>query len=92
MNQTIALHPNFAFGYTRLGVAYRFKGMYDAALEALQKALSLADHPRRKLNVALVYATMGDETRARQILAEVVAADHSQSTRPYDGACPCCVR
>jgi TolB-like protein/Flp pilus assembly protein TadD len=75
LKRTLALHPNFAFGYVRLSRAYSYKGMYEDALQAHQKAVTLTNDRRIRVSIARLYAVMGDQARARQLLAEFHEAD-----------------
>ena len=71
--KTLELDANFPPPYTFLGAAYEQKGMFEEAIAAFQKALSINQGPAKILAIAglaHIYAASGRETEARQILAE----------------------
>jgi len=72
--KTLELDANFPPPYTFLGAAYEQKGMFEEAIAAFQKALSINQGPAKILamaGLAHIYAASGRETEARKILAEL---------------------
>ena len=74
--QAIALNPNSALIYNRLGVAYSELKQYDAALDAYQKALALSPMTTElHYNVGLVHLKQGNLRRALEAFKYAITLD-----------------
>ena len=72
--KAIALDPNSAIIYNRLGVAHSELKQYDAALDAYQKALELSPTTAEPYyNIGLVYLKQGDLPRATEAFKRAIA-------------------
>jgi TolB-like protein/DNA-binding winged helix-turn-helix (wHTH) protein/tetratricopeptide (TPR) repeat protein len=72
--KTLELDANFPPPYTFLAAAYEQKGMFDEAITAFQKALTVTQGPPKTLAMAGLahsYAVSGRKFEARSILAEL---------------------
>ena len=72
--KTLELDANFPPPHTFLAAAYEQKGMFEEAIAASQKAITVTQGPARILAMAglgHVYAVSGRKTEARKILAEL---------------------
>jgi len=69
----LEIEPDGFINLVNLGEAYRFKGMYDQALAAYQRAMELNNRGRDPLSgVALTYALMGRKAEAEKLLAQLI--------------------
>jgi TolB-like protein/DNA-binding winged helix-turn-helix (wHTH) protein/Tfp pilus assembly protein PilF len=72
--KTLELDANFPPPYTFLAAAYEQKGMFEEAITASQRAVTVTQGPPNALamaGLAHVYAASGKKTEARRILAEL---------------------
>ncbi len=72
--KTLELDANFPPPHTFLAAAYEQKGMFEEAITAFQRAMSVTQSPAKTLAMAglgHVYAVSGRKTEARKILAEL---------------------
>ena len=72
--KTLELDANFPPPHTFLAAAYEQKGMFEEAITAFQRAISVTQGPAKTLAMAglgHVYAVSGRKTEARKILAEL---------------------
>lgn len=72
--KTLELDANFPPPHTFLAAAYEQKGMFEEAITAFQRAMSVTQSPAKALAMAglgHVYAVSGRKTEARKILAEL---------------------
>jgi serine/threonine-protein kinase len=80
LKETLELDSNFAVAHWGLGLAYEQKGMYGAAIDALEKVASLS---RRDANILSslghVYAIAGRRAEATQLIDEL----RKQSQQAY---------
>jgi adenylate cyclase len=75
LKQTVSLHPSFGFGYLRLCVAYSLERMYEEALDACEQFRALDDTARGKMYLSRLYALMGEEARARELMKGIEQAN-----------------
>ena len=68
---TTRLDPSYYFGDSWVGVAYRELGRYDEALAAYRAAQS-GREGKATFGLGVTYARMGDTTRARALLKELI--------------------
>jgi TolB-like protein/DNA-binding winged helix-turn-helix (wHTH) protein/Tfp pilus assembly protein PilF len=86
--KTLELDANFPAPYQFLGAAYEQRGVFEKAITAFQKAITVTQGPARALamaGLAHVYAVSGRKTEAHKILAELQRlSEHSyvQATVP----------
>src|SRR6185436_19829456 len=70
---TIELEPSFYFSYWNIGRTYEQIGEYGKAMEAFEKARSLApDSPHVRAYIARCHADMGHVEESRRLLAEIL--------------------
>jgi serine/threonine-protein kinase len=68
----LEMDPNLGFAHWLLGFAYMWKGMYEPAIVAFQKAIPLSgDSPDEPAALGLAYALSGKSGEARKILDEL---------------------
>ena len=78
--KTLEMDPNLGFAHWLLGLAHIYKGSYEPAILALQKAIQLSgDSPDEPACLAHAYAMSGKSAEARKILEEL----KQQSKRRY---------
>jgi tetratricopeptide (TPR) repeat protein len=78
--ETLEMDPNFALAYYGLGRAYGQKGMYDEAINALNKARTfLAGEPWLMAELGYDYAASGKRDEARDVLRGL----KEEATRKY---------
>ena len=71
LEREVELNPSFPIGHQYLAEAYLAKGDVASALQALGRSPAQPGDPFAMTVKALVYATAGDQDRAREILAEL---------------------
>ncbi len=70
--EILTMEPSFYKAFTSMGRAYAQMGRYEEAIEMLQKGRSLAgDVPSILGALGQAYGLVGDERRARELLAEL---------------------
>ena len=74
------MDPNYFVAHFALGLAYSQKGLHEQAIEALQKAVNLSGGSLLAARIVLAetHARSGDQTKARQILAEIHALERKK--------------
>jgi len=76
--RTVELDPNFFYGDSWVGIAYRERGMLKEALEEYMKVQKLM--PEQPLyGLAILYAHMGRQQEAKNILRDLI----NESTKRY---------
>jgi Flp pilus assembly protein TadD len=79
------MDPNFSFAHLRLGVAYAHKGMYEQAVDELQKAIALNENdPFFVAQLGAIYAMRGQKSQAMKIVEDLTKL-HTRS-KPMAGA------
>ncbi len=80
LSMTIELDPDFAIGHFLLGETYAFDDRVSESLSHYQRAVELSGrHSWFVSSLGWAYGLQGDETRAREILAELL----ERSNREY---------
>ncbi|HEY2014006.1 MAG TPA: tetratricopeptide repeat protein, partial [Bryobacteraceae bacterium] len=83
--EILTFDPSFYKAYTSMGRAYAQMGRYSEALAMMQKGNSLSgDLPSIVAAMGHVYGLSGDESRAREMLAEL---DRQSQTRYVPHTC-----
>jgi eukaryotic-like serine/threonine-protein kinase len=77
--RTIELDPNFLYRESSLAVVYREQGKLDQALALYLKAAEIRHRPSAGL--AIVYADLGRETEAREVLRQLLERRKSRYMR-----------
>jgi serine/threonine protein kinase/Flp pilus assembly protein TadD len=67
--KSLELNPQFPQAYSLLGQAYAFKGMYEEAIEATQKAADLSTD--WEWSLAFTYALAGEKDKALELASEI---------------------
>jgi tetratricopeptide (TPR) repeat protein len=73
--KVIEMAPDLPQAQRELGLAYEQKGMYEEALEQLQKSLALPGNyfkPMNKADIGHLYAVWGKISEARKVLEELI--------------------
>jgi tetratricopeptide (TPR) repeat protein len=85
LEATVSLDRGFAWTYWSMGEAYTFKAQYEKALEAFEKALSLAgeDMALIQADTACAYALWGKAEEARRILSELLSLSKKRYVSPF---------
>ncbi|MEP6925783.1 MAG: tetratricopeptide repeat protein, partial [Pyrinomonadaceae bacterium] len=85
--RALELDDNFMRTHLRLSLAYTRQGLYQDALNESQKARAIAgDTPQITAQIAYVLAISGQQTKARDALAELKGRAARQYVPPYDFA------
>ena len=84
LNQAIVLEPRNSQAYGRLGDVYEEMGKYAEALAANQRVDALGRAPGDNFRIARIYARMGKQNEARQILDAL--RDRSAGRRSLTGS------
>ncbi|HZS04346.1 MAG TPA: protein kinase [Blastocatellia bacterium] len=70
--KVLEMDPNFAFAWKFLGMSYGQQGATDAAIDALEKAVALAeDVPDFKAHLGHVYGLAGNRAAAERVIEEL---------------------
>ena len=82
--KVLEMAPDFPLAQRELGLAYQQKGMYQAALEQLQKSLALPGNYFKTMNradIGYLYAEWGKKSEARKVLEELIHnAEHGYAS------------
>ena len=70
-HKLLEFEPNFNSAHWTLGLAYREKGEYDAAIEQLRKGITQMKAPAPLSHLAYAYAKMGRKDEAERLLEEL---------------------
>jgi DNA-binding winged helix-turn-helix (wHTH) protein/TolB-like protein/Flp pilus assembly protein TadD len=70
-HKLLEFEPNFNSARWTLGLAYREKGEYDAAVEQLRKGIAQMKAPAPLSHLAYAYAKMGRKDEAKRLLEEL---------------------
>lgn len=84
--KVIAMAPDFPLAQRDLGLAYEQKGLYQEALEQLQKSLALPGSYFKTMNEADIghlYAAWGKTSEARKVLAELIHKSEKGEASAY---------
>jgi len=84
--RAIALHPDFAYGYTWLGMAYMLNGQLPEAVKAAQTAYRMDQHVTIATFLAIVEAAAGDKAEARKLADELDRKARSRYVCAYEVA------
>jgi serine/threonine-protein kinase len=87
--KTLELNPNFRQAQTNLAAAYGQKGMYEQAVAALQKSLTLqggTEWPPTRAGLGYVYGVSGRKDEARKVLNEMKQLARQKYVSAYDVA------
>jgi eukaryotic-like serine/threonine-protein kinase len=84
--KTIDMEPRFFLSYGELGWAYSGKGMYKEALNAFAKAVELSGGARSVdiAGMGYIYARMGENDRAREVLSDLLQKSSERFISPED--------
>jgi len=84
IDEGLEINPNHFLLHLALGYAYVQKGIWETAVEEMQKAVSLSDRSTETLTgLARSYAAAGSNAEARQILDELIAQSADHYVSPY---------
>ncbi len=84
-HKALELDPNFYWTYLLMGRAYQQKGLHKEALIAYERAAVLSGSNSMVLaELGHAYATAGQRTEARKILARLKRSSGQQYASPYD--------
>jgi len=84
IDEGLEINPNHFLLHLALGYAYVQKGIWEAAVAEMQKAVSLSDRSTETLTgLARSYAAAGSNVEARQILDELIAQSADHYVSPY---------
>lgn len=72
LEEVVEIEPDFMFALTQLAMSYEKLGLHELALEYAEKASNLFPSWEIKTFTAWVYASAGDQTKAREILQAVL--------------------
>jgi len=80
LQRTMVMDPNFSYIHFHLGYIYLQKSMYDKALEEFQKERELARGwaSRAEVWIGIVYAKMGQQEKAREILTDLIERSNQE--------------
>jgi TolB-like protein/Flp pilus assembly protein TadD len=79
-------NPNFPIPHLALGQVYLYQGKYSDALDEFQKYYELSNHdPDTLTNQAMVYAHMGNRSKAMELLRQIKDQKTGYSS-PYNDA------
>ncbi|NIN73122.1 MAG: tetratricopeptide repeat protein [Gemmatimonadetes bacterium] len=82
--RAIELNPDFALAHWLLGEAYAYDSRVPESLSHFQRAVELSGrNPWAVSGLGWAYARHGDETRAREILAELLERSNREYVSPY---------
>jgi TolB-like protein/DNA-binding winged helix-turn-helix (wHTH) protein/Tfp pilus assembly protein PilF len=85
--RTLEMDPNFAQAWFRLGQIDVSRGMYEAAIEELEKAIQLSGgSPRARAELGLAQALAGKRKAAETTLAELERQAARRYVSPFDFA------
>jgi TolB-like protein len=82
LRRTSELDPSFVIAHNLLGIVYAYKGMHHEALTEAERVRTLSDGLYTRVTLARVYALIGKQIEAREILAEA----EQVSKPPYSRA------
>jgi adenylate cyclase len=85
LKASVGLDPNFAWTYWSLGEAYVHKGMYEKAVNELQKALDLSGENMALIqaDLACSFALWGKKKEAQLILEDLHSQSHKKYVSPF---------
>jgi TolB-like protein len=84
LGSAIELNPDFAIAHWLLGQAYAYDSRVAESLSHLQRAVEISDRdPWMLSSLGEAYARHGDESRAREILAELLERSNSEYVSPF---------
>ena len=69
--RAIATHPDFAYGYAWLGMAYMLNGQHQEAVKAAQAAYRLDQHVTTTTFLAMAQAAAGNKAEAKRLADEL---------------------
>jgi Flp pilus assembly protein TadD len=81
----VLLHPDFAPGYTHLGMTYVKTGAFADAIASLREAHRLGHESSTDIHALLgyAYAAAGQHEQARAILTDLLAAKARQPVKAF---------
>ena len=83
--RTIEIEPRFILTHGHLGLAYLEKSMFEEALYELRSEIAIAEgsQPTAEAWMGLVYARMGEERKAKDIVQNLVKLSEKEYVSPY---------
>jgi TolB-like protein/Flp pilus assembly protein TadD len=85
--RVLEIEPEFVMGLIRLGVSYKHQGVYDRAVETLQRAAMLSGrNPDILAQLGQTYGLQGRTREARQLLDELATSSKSRYVPAFDRA------
>ena len=85
--KVVEMAPDFPLAQRELGLAYQQKGMYQEALEQLQKSLALPGNYFTAMNTAdigYLYAVWGKKSEARKVLEQLIHKSEKGYASAYE--------
>ena len=87
VNNALEINPDFWFAHLVLAHRYTSQSMFDEALEAAAKAISLSDRAVNAVAVqGWVYARSGDSVKATELLHELERRSATEFVSPHNFA------
>jgi TolB-like protein/Flp pilus assembly protein TadD len=83
LRSTVEMDPDFYFAHRYLGMALELKGDLGGAIAEYKTALELNDDPAGLAFIGHAEASMGHQSEAREILAQLTQAAKRRYVQPY---------
>jgi tetratricopeptide (TPR) repeat protein len=80
---TVEVDPEFYWAHRFLGIALELKGDTEGAIAEYKKALELNDDPAGLAFIGHAYASIGRQSEARDLLAQLTEAARTRYVQPY---------
>ncbi|HUA58435.1 MAG TPA: protein kinase [Verrucomicrobiae bacterium] len=84
--RAVALHPDFAYGYAWLGLAYMLNGQTQQAVQAAQKAYSIDQPVTITTFLAITQAAAGNKAEAKRLADQLEQKARSHYVCAYEVA------
>jgi serine/threonine-protein kinase len=83
LRDTVEMHPDFYWAHRFLGLALELKGAISEAIAEYRKAFELSDDPMVLAALAHAEASIGKQSEARQILAQLTEPAKTRYVQAY---------